>query len=562
MAFDLSSATPLVDTPKPIGTPAESAAPTPTPKIPEKDAKPPEAAAPATPGVIPDVAAGGRNAFEKIADLEKQRAEFVPPKPDLPKRPKDMKEGLSMWGGLAIAFAALASAKTRTPLTSAMNAIAAAFKGVQDGNHEAFERSYKEWEADMKLANDSYNAQRTAYEDLMSRIDKREALYEKAGALEDRESQAKLYALTQSFGDVPTWDAYKRGGWPAVADLHKKTAADQKALKEFEEQIKPGAQVGVAMKFLEKDPKYQAALAAGDTQTVIAMRAGIVHQFATKQPSGPTAENAADPATIDDMSDRVGTYEMSWQDAVKGYPTRGGVRAAVQTELFKTLKEKYPDWTPVNEHLIAKDRDTLNTGSVSKNIVALGTLPKHIETLKGLVDQLPDDAGATALTNLFQLFEKQYSPELAQYGVGAKAVSAELAAALAGSARPGITERADNLEDLTSAKSKAMLKAELDEMLSLAGSRADELREQYRRVPDIDSYFPPELLKAYDRKAPTKKKTSAGEGDGAFERISTDGAKPPEPKAPPPAGAEHRVYVPGEKKWYYKVGDKWKPEGE
>lgn len=576
MAFDLSSATPLVDTPKPIGAPAESPTPAPAPKIPEKDAKPPEAAAPATPGAVPDVAAGGRNAFERIADLEKQRADYKPPKLDVPKEPKTPQEGLSLWGGIAIAFAALASARTRTPMTSSLNAIAAAFKGMQEKNHEAFERNYKQWELDTKTAMESYNAQKDAYADIMQRIDKREGLYEKAGEIQDREALAQFKALTSSFGDAGAWDAYLRGGWPEVKKYNEMRDLQAQKLKAQNEMVGRNGAQQIALEDLKKDPEFQKA----DRETRLKMLTDVI---------GKT-----NPPKLNSLANEVFTPEklQARVDAIKHYrlppPTGYFARTEKGQEILQALAED-PNYSDMNYGLIKKAKTNL-LGKDGDQIISFTKVAHHLETFEALAKALPAGTDSQLWNSIINTITKQAGYEnVTNFDLAKKIVGDELVKAVIGAGGTG-GDRQEIQDALDRAGSPEQLAGVAATARRLIQGQIQGLVSKYRTMlqhdwMSLEEIVPAKTLKGLgvtnldalsdtvtggEKKDPNDVGALDKEGmlvlpDAAgatVDKASAGGAKPPEPKAPPPAGAEHRVYVPGEKKWYYKVGGKWKPEGE
>ena len=80
------------------------------------------------------------------ARLEDFFARNKPPefKPIPPPKPQETSM-MEAWGSLAMVFAALGSLFTRTPMTTAMNAGAAALKAIKQGDVERAKVSYDQW---------------------------------------------------------------------------------------------------------------------------------------------------------------------------------------------------------------------------------------------------------------------------------------------------------------------------------------------------------------------------------------------------------------------------------
>ena len=97
--------------------------------------------------------------------------------------PKPQRQDLSSqiqdaqtWGAIAIAFGALASLRTRQPLTTALNSAAAALTASQQRQQDVYDRATQQWQQDTKFAMENFNYEQRAYEDLMDNIKNREGL--------------------------------------------------------------------------------------------------------------------------------------------------------------------------------------------------------------------------------------------------------------------------------------------------------------------------------------------------------------------------------------------------
>src|SRR5208282_2012165 len=114
----------------------------------------------------------------------------------IPERPKTAKDDIQLWGALAIAFSALASRRTRTPMTTALNAAGAALNGMREGNKELADQAYKEWQENVKIAFQMRDYEQRAYEDI----------------LHDREhvDALKLQTLYKALDDAPTASIYEK----------------------------------------------------------------------------------------------------------------------------------------------------------------------------------------------------------------------------------------------------------------------------------------------------------------------------------------------------------------
>lgn len=91
------------------------------------------------------------------------------PKPpsDKPFEAPEQVNPISAFGSSAGLLATLASAFSRTPLTTSLNAMSAGMKSIQDGNALAYNRAYDEWKSNTDYALKTFEAQGKAYDRLL-----------------------------------------------------------------------------------------------------------------------------------------------------------------------------------------------------------------------------------------------------------------------------------------------------------------------------------------------------------------------------------------------------------
>lgn len=97
---------------------------------------------------------------------------------------------IEAFGSLGSVFGLIASAFTNAPFENAMLASAAAIGAIKEGNDKAYERAYKAWQDNTKLALDRHKIQHEQYEDALQLMNANMAA-----------SQAKLRVLAARFGD-------------------------------------------------------------------------------------------------------------------------------------------------------------------------------------------------------------------------------------------------------------------------------------------------------------------------------------------------------------------------
>ncbi len=78
---------------------------------------------------------------------------------------------MEQFGSVGFIFAMAASAFTRTPMTSALNAGAAAMTAIQQGDEKAYEHAYKAWKDNSDLAIRRFDMEHRLYEDANKLLD-------------------------------------------------------------------------------------------------------------------------------------------------------------------------------------------------------------------------------------------------------------------------------------------------------------------------------------------------------------------------------------------------------
>lgn len=135
---------------------------------------------------------------------------------------------MEQFGSIGMIFAMAASAFTRTPMTSALNAGAAAMTAIQQGDEKAYESAYKAWKDNSDLA--------------IRRFDMEHRLYEDANQLLTSDMnlwKTKTQMIATQFDDQKTLTLLENGMYPQVleakAAAYKARIDAQKAKEGFEE---------------------------------------------------------------------------------------------------------------------------------------------------------------------------------------------------------------------------------------------------------------------------------------------------------------------------------------
>jgi hypothetical protein len=140
-------------------------------------------------------------------------------------------------------FGILASAFTNAPFENSMLASAAAIGAIKDGNDKAYERAYKAWQDNTKLALDRHKIQHEQYEDALSLMNANMAA-----------SQAKLRVLAARFGDKKALFLLENGMDKEMLELQ---AARQKLALGLAEQQPRIMLENMKMRDLMADPRFK-----------------------------------------------------------------------------------------------------------------------------------------------------------------------------------------------------------------------------------------------------------------------------------------------------------------
>lgn len=139
-------------------------------------------------------------------DSEKERAERI-------------QSPLEAFGSAAGIFAMIASAFTKTPMDTALNAGAAAINSVRANDYRNYDLAYNEWQKNTDLAIKRHETERQAFRDALD-------LY-KADPIA---GGAELKAVAARFGAIAEMAAIDAGYVPAVAEIQDAKAKSAQAI--------------------------------------------------------------------------------------------------------------------------------------------------------------------------------------------------------------------------------------------------------------------------------------------------------------------------------------------
>lgn len=113
-----------------------------------------------------------RAQMERAFGAESAAANAIPPVWNADKeRQARISDPISNFGSIGAIFGLLASAFTKTPMTSALNASAAAMNAIRDHDEEGYKSAYEAWKENTNLAIKRFGMERELFEDTNKLID-------------------------------------------------------------------------------------------------------------------------------------------------------------------------------------------------------------------------------------------------------------------------------------------------------------------------------------------------------------------------------------------------------
>lgn len=284
---------------------------------------------------------------------------------------KRLTDPIAAFGSLGSVLGILASTFTHAPMVAAMDASAAAINAIKEGNDKDYDRAYKSWEANTKLALDRQKLQHEQYQDAITLMKTNLA----AG-------EAKMRVTAARFGDQKALYLLENGMDKELLELQ---SARQKLSLDLAQKwpamTLANAQVAqlFALGYDPKDPgseKSQKALQ--QYQRLYGGDKNVDHQFSQQwwqeHPEG----------TSDEFAKAFGEFKSRQKAGGAGATNLTGERqiAADVAQLVERYKEENPNATPEDvAQYRAKQFRTLRAE-------AAGPTGNRIDELKGKINRI------------------------------------------------------------------------------------------------------------------------------------------------------------------------------
>ena len=491
--------------------------------------------------MVGGIGAGQEAAAKKIAALDAQTMKMSPPELKLPPKP-EMKntDPVEAWGSIAMVFAALASSRVRNHASTAMNAAAAALKGIQQKDKESFDQNLKVWEVETKNAIDMANFQQRSYDELLKNIEHKEDMAFRLGDAQDRATEAKIRTISKALEDPAMIAALDRDGLKGAVDLQETRRKQTEKIEMAKLAAKPGverAQEAMAASVVQATPEFKEAMAKGDTVTGYGLLAAaaptmfgklyedaIKHrddmQFKEKKDE-ESAQGQAAQAFDRWKSEHPGASPTEMNEAQlqihKQYAANGrGIYPPITPENKHFLAEKLasyeikppsdtvlsrsPDWVDAMKEaeqlnpgyneakydLVRKAREKITTGKDGDAVASYVRLNQHLQFFSDLVGKLTDGSDIKILDKIAATWGRQTgNPNVTSYETALQLVGDEMVKAATGTGAAGaLGDREEIKKNFDPSLSKEQLRANIDAVRMLVGGAIISTLNKYRSALD------------------------------------------------------------------------------
>lgn len=443
--------------------------------------------------MIGSVGAGAEAARNKINALDASTMQLKPPELKLPPKPEPKStDPVEAWGSIAMVFAALASTRVRNHASSAMNAAAAAIKGIQQKDKDATNQAFETWEVETKNATEMANFQQRAYQEMIGNIRHKEDLALSMGNGQDRAIEAKIRTLSTALQDPAMISALDHGGLPEAVKLQNTRDRQTQQFKEKQLELSKGYNAAMARNELMSSDEFQQAgpierinmLAESQKQFGAQSNGRGYLQFTPDQ----IKQNAQNMANLD---------QPMFSDAI----TAHSESAMASNQLARELaKERGVELSNNTYDELKKQEFNATSGQDAKVIRSLTTVKNHLDLMDTLIGRLPDTSDVKAFNwAIIGLANQMSNEEVSDFNTARQVVVNEVLKAVSGTgASLGQADRQELEEVFDPKKSKEALYNVTHTLKELVSGQVAGLTAQYGKFKPASEVMAvkPEVLKS------------------------------------------------------------------
>lgn len=198
---------------------------------------------------------------QRLEDIGRERDRVstpVPPQP-IPEPKQTVTDPRKAWGSTAMIATMLASAFTRTPMTTALNAAAKAMQSFHQNDIDQTKLAFDQWKVANENALKMTEFQQRTYEHLMSELDRRERLTTQDYDSRVRSITADVRAQATAFRDNVMLETLNAKGIQGAAELQLKRDQLHLNQQRYALQAETSTEMAIQAKEVQQSPEYQAA---------------------------------------------------------------------------------------------------------------------------------------------------------------------------------------------------------------------------------------------------------------------------------------------------------------
>lgn len=446
--------------------------------------------------LLSEIGSGGREAAKKVEALDKESMKLTPPKLELPPKPQPKStDPIDAWGSIAMVFAGLASLKVRSHATTAMNAAAAGLNAFKQKDKEAADQAFKEWEVATKNTIEMAHFQQDAYKTLLESVEHKENIALEEGRMFDATTEAKFKVLTTALGDGPVmWEAYRRGGMAAAADVQATRDRQAEQFKEKQLEVSKQYNAYQARNLLEASPKYQEA----DPISKINMLAENQKEFGTMS-GGPGGRGYVQftPQQQDSMSTEMANLDkpMFNNSVVAHSPS-----AEETNEMAKAkATAKGVDLSTDTYDILKRQQFNATSGKDAATIRSLTVVKNHLDLMTALIGRLPVTTDVKAFNwAVIGLAKQMTNEDVSDFNAAKQLIVQEILKAVSGTGASAEADRRELEDVFDPAKSKKALYHVTHTIKELVSGQVEGLTTQYGKYKPATEVMAtsPEVLRS------------------------------------------------------------------
>lgn len=407
---------------------------------------------------------------ETAAKEAREAAVYAQYKPQLTapyetfKPTRDTASGLASLGLMIGMLGAMGGKKGLTSATGAMNAIAGMMTGYQEGNKEKYERERKNFEENLKIAQQNHALVEKEFERAV-----KYAKYDLTGATN------AMIKSSLARGDTTTANSLETRG------LMKTSSEWSQAGGTINSRIKQETDKMIALQEAAKRAKIEVEARKAETKSEplvpVQTAEGVVYMprsQAEGQKVGARPSARAGVPLTDEQQEKLAHGVANYSINPTNLPSNQ--RAAI-LERAMSLNENYDQRDYANQGIAARNWTQPN-GTGAKQIAAFTTVAQHLDVLQELADA-QNKFDTPRINQVLNYFKTALGhEEVTNFNTAKQAVASEIVKATTGTAG-ALADRQEAERALSSAASPEQTKGAINTIKKIIAGRIETSRAMY-----------------------------------------------------------------------------------